>query len=221
MPIRPTALACLATVLASALAACSADAPDTSDAAPPGVAAAPPVAAAARAADPPASPEGAVKASMDRFLAARSFHATMTMEGAQSTTNQMDFVAPDRYRMQMPVGTQIIIGDTMYLETQGQTMKVPLPEDTLAQWRDPLRIEESQATLSVEAQGRERIDGQPARKYLVRHDGADGAEFTYWIGDDDLPLQLRHSGQSQGKPYTMTIRYTRFDDPAISIEAPQ
>ena len=36
-----------------------------------------------------------------------------------------------------------------------------------------------------------------------------------------LPLQLLHQGQAQGKPYSMTLRYSRFDDPTITIDAPQ
>jgi len=109
----------------------------------------------------------------------------------------------------------------MYMQTAGKSMKVPLPEGTLGQWRDPLKILESKAGLSVEAQGRESVDGQSARKYVVRHAEPEASEFTYWIGSDDLPLQLRHSGESQGKPYTMTIRYSRFNDPTIRIDAPQ
>ena len=73
---------------------------------------------------------------MDKFLAASSFHASMHMEGAQTMTNEMDFVAPDRYRMQMTAGTQVIIGDTMYMETRGKRMQVPLPAGTISQWRD-------------------------------------------------------------------------------------
>lgn len=55
----------------------------------------------------------------------------------------------------------------------------------------------------------------------MRHAEPEASEFTYWIGSDDLPLQLRHSGESQGKPYTMTIRYSRFNDPTIRIDAQQ
>ena len=118
---------------------------------------------------------------MDKFLAARSFHASMHMEGAQTMTNEMDFVAPDRYRMQMTAGTQVIIGDTMYMETRGKRMQVPLPAGTISQWRDPLKIQENKEGLSVEAQGSETIDGQAARKYLVRNTVPESTEFTYWI----------------------------------------
>ena len=157
---------------------------------------------------------------MDKFLAARSFHATMHMEGARTMTNEMDFVAPDRYRMHMPVGTQVIIGDTMYMEAKGKRMQVPLPAGTISQWRDPLKIQENKEGLSVEAQGTESIDGKTARKYLVRNTVPENTEFTYWMDDNGLPLQLQHKGESQGKPYSMTLRYSRFDDPAIRIDTP-
>jgi len=216
MTLRPLALGCL--VLA--VAACK-PAPPAEPATAAATAPASPVADAAAALNPLASPEDEVKASMDKFLKAKAFHAVMTMEGARGMTNEMDFVAPDRYRMKMQVGTQVIIGDTMYMQADGRSMKVPLPKGTLSQWRDPLKIEENKAGLSVEALGSDTVDGQSARKYLVKHTQPEPNEFTFWIGADGLPLQLLHQGQSQGKPYSMTLRYSRFDDPSINIDAPK
>ena len=229
MPVRPLALACLALALVACKPSTPADSTAAAD-----TAATPPATATAgaeAALAPLAAPMEAVKGSMDTFLGARSFHATMVMEGAKGMTTEMDFVAPDRYRLQMPVGTQVIIGDTMYMQVDGKTMKVPLPAGTISQWRDPLKIQENKDSLSVESQGSDTIDGKPATKYLVRNTLPAGStpasgnpgvtEFTYWVGDDGLPLQLQHSGESQGKPYTMTIRYTRFNDPGIVIDAPK
>ena len=214
MTPRSIALGCLLL----AVAACKPPTP-----ADPTVAAAAPANAVADTAalSPLSSPVDEVKASMDKFLKAKSFHAVMTMEGARGMTNEMDFVAPDRYRMKMPVGTQVIIGDTLYMQANGRSMKVPLPKGTLSQWRDPLKIEENKAGLSVEALGSDSVEGQAAKKYLVRNTQPEASEFTFWIGDDGLPLQLLHQGQAQGKPYSMTLRYSRFDDPTITIDAPQ
>lgn len=215
MPLRPALLACLA----MALAACKPAVPTDAAAVP----ATPPVQVEVAPPAPPTTGNSAVddvKASMDKFLAARSFHATMHMEGAQTMTNEMDFVAPDRYRMQLPAGTQVIIGDTMYMQSEGKRMEVPLPAGTISQWRDPLKIQENKQGLSVEARGSETLDGQTARKYLVRNTVPESTEFTYWIDDNGLPLQLLHKGESQGKPYSMTLRYSRFDDPAITIDVP-
>lgn len=174
--------------------------------------------------NPPTSAKNEIKAAMDGFLGVRSFHATMRMTGTAmpgGMTTEMDFVAPDRYRMQMPMGTQVIVGDTMYMSVQGRTAKVPMPEGTLSQWRDPAKLAENQATLTVEPQGREAIDGAPARKYLVRNTQPQPTEVTMWIGDDGLPLQIRHASSAEGKTVDMTIRYTRYNDPSIKVNPPQ
>jgi hypothetical protein len=226
MSTRPLALACLVI----ALAACKPSTPaDTAAPAPAGPAGT--LEQAASALNPLSSPEDEMKASMDRFLKAKSFHAVMDMQGARSMAIEMDFVAPDRYRMKMPTGTQVVIGDTMYMQVDGRSMKAPLPPGTLTQWRDPLRIEEHKAGMSVESLGNDSVDGQPAKKYLVRHtepgpsqppsSPPQSSEFTFWIGGDGLPLQLVSQGEAQGKPYSMTLRYSRFDDPNIVIDAPQ
>lgn len=229
MSARPLALTCLVLALVACKPSAPADPASTTDAAVPSTPAVATESVAALA--PLPAPMEAVKGSMDTFLGARSFHATMVVEGAKGMTTEMDFVAPDRYRLQMPVGTQVIIGDTMYMQAGGKTMKVPLPAGTISQWRDPLKIQENKDSLSVESQGSDTVDGKPATKYLVRNtlpagstpaSGEPGVtEFTYWVGEDGLPLQLQHSGESQGKPYSMTIRYTRFNDPGIVIDAPK
>jgi len=216
MSIRPLALACLA----FALTACKPPAPaDT--AAPAQTEPAGTLEKAAAALNPVSSPEDEMKASMDKFLKARSFHAVMDMQGARSMAIEMDFVAPDRYRMKMPMGTQVVIGDTMYMQVEGRSMKMPLPAGTLTQWRDPLRIEEHKAGMSVESLGTDTVDGQPTKKYLVKHTEPKPSEFTFWIDGDGLPLQLVGQGESQGKPYSMTLRYSRYDDPGIVIDAPK
>lgn len=204
-------------VLAIALVACKAGQPADTATPAPG-----PEAAAAAAPAPP-SPVDEVKASMDAFWGAKSFHATMLMEGAgmPATTSEMDFVAPDRYRIAMPMGTQVVIGDAMYMQVQGRTMKTPLPKGTLSQWRDPLKFEQGKDSIVVEALGADSVDGTPAKKYRVQVSQPETAEFTYWIDADGRPLKFEHEGSAQGKPFHMTARYSRFDDPGIRIEAPQ
>jgi hypothetical protein len=124
--------------------------------------------------------------------------------------------------MAMPgMGTQTIIGDTMYMSADGRSMKVPLPAGTLTQWRDPAKFDENAATMTVESQGRDNVDGTPARKYLVHNTRPQPSDVTMWIGDDDLPLQIRISGSAQGHATTTTIRYSRFDDPSLKIDPPQ
>lgn len=226
MPARLThrtlSLACL--VL---LAACKPQAPSAEAAKADSTAtSAAPVATAAAVADklnPLPSPRDDITATMDAFLGVKSFHATMKMTGTampEGMTTEMDFVAPDRYRMQMPMGTQIIIGDTMHMSVQGRSMKVPMPKGTLSQWRDPAKLAENHATMTVESQGRESVDGVAARKYVVHNTQPQPTDVAMWIGDDGLPLQLQHSSSAEGKTANVTIRYTRFNDPSIKVDPP-
>ncbi|HYM87324.1 MAG TPA: hypothetical protein VET30_11410 [Pseudoxanthomonas sp.] len=214
MILRPLALACLVLVLA----ACKPSTPASLAA---GTTPATALEKTAEALNPLSSAKDEVSTSFDRMLAARSYHATITTDGQGPMTTEMDFVAPDRFRMQMAAGTQVIIGDTLYMQAGGRSLKTPLPKGSMTQSRDPLKIEQNKASLEVESLGSEDVDGQSSKKYRVRHAGPPPSDFTYWIGDNGLPVQLQQQGQAQGKPYTMTLRYSRFNDPAITIDAPQ
>ncbi len=184
-----------------------------------------PIAAAAEAPNPAASAKDDIRAAMAAFLQAKSFHADMEIDDPQAPGGKMkttmDFVAPDRYRMQMPMGTQIIVADTLYMTIQGKTMKVPMQKDQLAQWRDPGKLNEHEATMTVEAQGRDAVDGVPARKYAVRNTRPQPVEMTMWVGEDGLPLQILNRTDMQGKAVETRIRYSRYNDPSIKIDPPQ
>jgi hypothetical protein len=163
-----------------------------------------------------------VVASMDRFAKARSFHAEMTLEGSQSLRQSLDFVAPDRYRIVLPAGPQVIVGHTLYLRAAGRLTKVPVEDAMLAQWRDPLQLQAARDHLWVQPQGQDNVDGAPSHRYRVASgDPQRPVAFEYWIDPDGHPLQLRHQGRGQAGPYTMTVRYSRFDDPAIKITVPE
>ncbi|SDQ32622.1 hypothetical protein SAMN05428982_0660 [Pseudoxanthomonas sp. CF385] len=162
-----------------------------------------------------------VKASMHRFLDARSFHARMVLEGAHPMTSEMDYVAPDRYRITLPTGTQTVIGNMLYMQVNGRTTRVPLPPETLSPWRDPLKLQQAQQGLTAEFLGETQIDGVSARHYRVRNTVPQPVEFEYWIGTGGLPLRLRHAGtDNEGRDYTVVQTYSRYDDPAIVIDHP-
>lgn len=165
-----------------------------------------------------------VMAATAKFMAARSYHVTMTLTGAkdaQKMTNQIDFVAPDRYRMQMPMGTQYIIGDTMIMSMQGRTMRVPMGKGTMTQWRDPASLTKNAEKLTVAALGVEALDGKPARKYRMLNRDEPGTESVMWIGGNGYPVQIVVNGKAMGRASTTTIRYSRFNDPTIRVEPPQ
>ncbi|MFT3897256.1 MAG: hypothetical protein QM719_06115 [Thermomonas sp.] len=207
----------LAAALLPILAACK---PAAAPQAGPTPAPAAPTAAVAAAPGPVSDARADVVAAMRAFWNLRSYHTAMHIEGGPRgpIDNAVDFVAPDRYRMETAGrGAQVIIGDTMYMDVNGHGMKVPLPEGTLTQWRDPGKLADAETEMTVEAQGSDAVDGQAAKKYLVRVAKPKPGEMTMWIGDNGLPLQIvSHNPMGQA-----TIRYSRFNDPALSIEAPQ
>jgi len=224
LPLVPAFL--FAALAALALGACKPAAPPApaATAAASAAPATPSVADTVASLNPLSSPKDEIKAAMEKFMVVKSYHASMHMESGPrgEMNNEIDFVGPDRYRMAMQgLGNQVIIGDTMYMSVRGKTMKVPMPAGTLSQWRDPAKLAENEATMTVQAQGRDSIDGTTARKYLVRNDKPDAPGVTMWIGDDDLPLQIQVKGLAQGKMGVTTIRYSRFDDPSIEIQPPQ
>lgn len=218
---RLPALPLAATVLVL-LAGCGSESHDapTADAA----ARAAPATTLARTADavnPVASPRERVAEAMSRFVAAKSYHADLTTSSSRGDmTMQMDFVAPDRYRMAAPSGTQHVVGDTMYMTVNGRTMKMPLPRGQFADYRDPARLAAHQATMTVEPLGDDPVDGQPAQKYRIRNTAPQPGESTMWVGADGLPLRVEVAGGSGGQVARTTIRYSRFNDPAIRVDPP-
>lgn len=180
---------------------------------------APPPASAA-AVVPAADPAQAVLAASQRFAALRSFHAELELLGApQPVRSSMDFVAPDRFRVQTPAGAQTIIGDTLFLQADGAIRQVPAPAGLLEQWRNPLPADALPADLQAEDLGDQLLDGVQTRHYRLR--GAQpGERLEYWLDAQGLPRQLVRSGSSNGRSFQLRLRYSRFNDPALRVDLP-
>ncbi|WP_313140505.1 hypothetical protein [Stenotrophomonas sp.] len=178
-----------------------------------------PAPAAAGAPVPAAEPAHAVLAASERLAGLRSFHAELDLQGAaQPVRSAMDFVAPDRFRVQTPAGLQTIIGDTMFLQAGSAIQQVPTPPGLMEQWRSPLPKDAPAAGLQAQDLGRQSLDGVDTRHYRLL--GEAGERLEYWVDDQGLPRQIVRSGSNQGRPYQLRLRYSRFNDPALRIERP-
>ena len=134
---------------------------------------------------------------------------------------EMDFVAPDRYRMKMPMGTQYVIGDTMYMTMNGRTMKTPLPQGQVGEFRDPAKFAEHKATMTVEALGSEAVDGQAATQVSGPQHPARSRRVDDVGGRGRLSAcKIEVTGDAGGQVTRTTIRYSRFNDPTIKVEPP-
>jgi outer membrane lipoprotein-sorting protein len=167
-----------------------------------------------------ATPAAEVQAAMEKLANARSYQATMAHDGPAKGTATGYYVAPDRFRLELPATTQVVIGDTLHVTTRGQTRQLPVPAGLLEKWRDPANVRQQPATVEVQSLGREAVDGQPATKYVVERGEPQPAKSLVWVGEDGRPLQMQVTGTSQGRVVTTTIRYSRYDDPEIRVEAP-
>jgi len=144
----------------------------------------------------------------------------MKMQGPRAVEAQLDYVAPDRYRLITDDGPQTIVGGTFFLQRAGEVRQIPVPEGMLAQWRNPLPADLEPAQLQVRDLGEERAGGQRAHKYEVRHATAAPDGLLYWINAQGLPVQIERKGETNGQPFRITVTYSRFDDASLRIDIP-
>ena len=166
-----------------------------------------------------ADARGEVAAASVKFAAARTVHITMDNSDHRVPRMEADFARPDRYRIQMPQGTQYIIGNTTYMTISGHTMRVPMPPSMLTTWRQTDRIMGSLAQTTIEAQGRETVGGLTAKKYRLTYT-TNSSVSLLWIGPDGYPLQLQNTGTFGGRTSTVTMHYSRYNDATIRINPP-
>ena len=169
-----------------------------------------------------AGPKEDMVAMSKKFLALRSYHATMINSDKRAPKTEMDFVAPDRYRIAMPpMGEQYMIGDTMYMTVEGRSMRIPMPKGTMTQWREPTRAFREVEKMQIEALGQETLNGKPTKKYRFSQTGAQATSTLIWVGADGYPAKMETTGVAGKRAYTMTVFYSRFNDPSIKIDLPK
>jgi hypothetical protein len=168
-----------------------------------------------------AGPKEDMLAVSKKFLAARSYHVTMINSDKRVPKTEMDFAAPDRYRMQTPVGTQYVIGDTMHMTIDGRTMRIPMPKGMMTQWRESSRAFREVEKLQVEDLGSEAVDGKPAKKYRFSQPGPPATTTLLWVGSDGYPVKMETTGGAGKRANTVTVIYSRFNDPSIKIDVPR
>ncbi len=169
-----------------------------------------------------AGPKEDMKALSVKFLAARSYHVVMENSDKRVPKMEMDFVAPNRYRMSMPMGTQYVIGDTMYMTIDGRTMRIPMPKGTMTQWRENDRAFREVDQMQIEDLGAAVVDGKPTRKYRMTQTTHKPATTSLiWVGANGYPVRMETSGTAGKRPSTVTVTYSRFNDASIRIEPPK
>jgi hypothetical protein len=167
-----------------------------------------------------AGPKEEVVAAVDKFLAAKSYHASMSMGPGPAT--ETDFVAPDRMRVKLgTMGEQVMIGNVVYMTLQGKTTQQPAPGGGVAATRSREKVLGNLQTLKVSALGEETLAGVATRKYKVDNSQPNKTSSTFWVAAaSGYPVQAVNVAEVGGKTYTSTLKYSRYNDPSIKIQAP-
>lgn len=170
-----------------------------------------------------ASPKDALHDAFSKFLAAKSFRATVTDVKKGQQLSAMEFVAPDRYHMKTGDGPEtFIIGDDGYMNVNGRMMKMPIPVGKIiGQYRNREFLHEMENGMSIDDLGSDMLDGEAAHvyHYIVTQPGK--ADCKTWISDaTGMPIQIESQGSFMGVKSTTRVRYGNFNDPDIRIDAP-
>ncbi|HEU4663962.1 MAG TPA: hypothetical protein VFS55_08025 [Dokdonella sp.] len=171
-----------------------------------------------------AAPKDDLHAAFAKFLQAKSFRATVTDAKNGETVSSMEYVAPDRYRIQPAKGPQsLVVGDTMYMDMNGKLTPMPIPgvSRMVAQYRNQDFLAEVERGMQVEALGDDSVDGEAAKVYAYTVTQPMKADAKTWISQKSgLPIQIESTGTFMGHTSTTRVRYSGFDDPSIRIDAP-
>ena len=170
---------------------------------------------------PSGDPKTDINRMADAFLEQRSFRAKMVGSGTTPLNLELDYVAPDRFRIKNSQGPEtVIIGKDLYIEMNGRWQKMPgglgasIPDIRKA-WDEEGRKWISDAKYV----GEEPVNGMPASVYTYHNKGAEGVgenDSKIWISKaEGLPVRIEANYKS-GTLKSMRIDY--FYDENISIE---
>lgn len=169
-------------------------------------------------------PVADINAMADKFLAEKTFRAKMLGTGKKDVKTDLEFVAPDRFRIKTGPGLEtIVIGKDMYISMEGSFMKLPgtMP-DSIPNLRETFDKEGRKWFSDVRFVGEETANGRPSYVYEYKNKGEGNRgenDSKIWIAKDDgLPVRIE-SRYKTGDMKTMTIEYEY--DPNIKIEVPK
>lgn len=172
-------------------------------------------------------PKADVIAASRKFTDLKSFSAKMEGIGQTEIKSQVDYVAPDRFRVKYLAGTgsgmeMIMIGNESFMKTGNNWSKMPgAGNNAVPTLRDSF-TEEGLKTLSdVKFEGSDTVDGKPALMYSYKNVTPQG-DFPFnakiWVGKESgLPMKIV-ADYTNGVLKQMTITYDT--ETPVTIEPP-
>jgi outer membrane lipoprotein-sorting protein len=172
---------------------------------------------------PSGNPNADINRMADAFLAQRSFRAKMVGSGQTPMNMELEFVAPDRFRIKNTnAPDMVIVGKNVYIENEGRWQKIPGDlGSSVLDMRKAWDEEGRKWFTDVKYVGEDTANGMPAYVYTYHNKGAEGVgenDSKIWIGKSNgLPVRIE-ANYKKGTLRSMTIDYDYDAD--ISIEPP-
>lgn len=176
---------------------------------------------------PSGDPKADIFAVADRFLARDKFRAKMEGTGATPMNTELDFLAPDRFRLRntLPNGQvleMILIGNRAYMNAGGRWNAVPAFDKSMVpNMRETFTREGLKWFRDVKYEGEESAGGGPAYVYsYVGEQPGGGGEYSskMWVAKSDgLPVKVT-ADYKTGALKTMKIVYDY--EASITIDPP-
>lgn len=180
---------------------------------------------------PAFTPSGDARADIesmsDRFLGLDHFRASMTGTGKTNLQADMDFVAPDRFRLttMLPTGgstEMIVIGKSTYLRFGDKWQKTAMDiGSSVPDMRKSFTREGLKAFKEIKFEGDDTVDGRSAYRYSYIGEvpgSGGGYDSRIWISrSSGLPLKV-DAEYRESDLKSMSITYD-YDTP-VTIEPP-
>jgi hypothetical protein len=181
-------------------------------------------AASSSAATTRENPTADIEIAADKFLAETAFRAKMRGTGDKDVATDLEFVAPDRFRIKTGPGLEtIVIGKDVYLSMDGSFTKLPGAMDgSIPDMRATFNKEGRKWFSDIRFVGEETVNGRATLAYEYKNKGAGNLgenDSKIWVATDNgLPLKIE-SRYKTGNLKTMVIEYEY--DPNLKIEVPK
>jgi outer membrane lipoprotein-sorting protein len=160
-------------------------------------------------------------AAFQKNLAAKSYRATMTdlVTGKQFST--VEYQSPDRYRIQAAGMSSVIAGGNMYMQVDGQPMKVPLKPGMLEKFRSDAAWKQMEKDTLIQDAGAGTVGAEPARKFHWITSGKHPSTGDVWVSaKSGYVVQVETSEKAGSKKGAVRVKYSDFNNAAIRIAPP-
>jgi hypothetical protein len=154
-------------------------------------------------------------------MSAQTYRATMTDLASGKQFSVVEYQAPDRYRIKVEGGPEsVIAGGNMYMQVNGESMKVPLQPGMMEKFRSDAAWKQMERDTLIQDAGAGTVGAEPARKFHWITGGKHPSTGDVWVGKSGHVIQVETS-EKGSKRGAVRVRYSDFGSATIKIAPPK